>query len=735
MVVGRLIKVTRDGSIIFLHVRTHEGKRKVKVVDFRPYFYVPHSSGDYVSIDGSRVRIIYANKPEDVRGMRKFYHKHYEADIPYTRRFLIDTNLFSYVEIPDYDSVSFREIKPSQGNIDIRVWYLDIEMRAEHFPDPDKAEYPISSITIHDSYTQRFLTFLLTNKVGIDRRDRWDVVCFTSEEDMLQNFVKVYNRLQPDVVAGWNIIYFDLAYLQNRCRKLGVHVDFSSSQFFDMLEAFRKLYKRSSYRLKSVAVEEGFINKPSTIVSFTSISDEELIQYNKMDVELLLKINSKYRLLDFYWALKELAGVNGIDDTFTHSVLIDTLVLREAKRRKIVLPSKPEVEHAETYEGAIVLQPPKGIFKDIAVFDMSRYYPSIIISWNISPDTLWGDIKLGSISFKSYPYGIIPQVCLTLLDHRTKIEEELSKLTPGTPEYENLKSRRDAVKYLVNAVYGFMAYSGSRVYDVKLASSVTMLAREGITKAIDLFKSFGYDVVYGDTDSILARIPLDKAEEVCENVNTILQDYFKTKYSLRECLVRLKFSKYLSTVTFTGVKKRYACHVIWEDGKSCDYIDVVGFEAVRTDQSRYARNLQRKLFDMILRGCREDEIREFIKSSISEVKSKPFTEICFTKGIDKPLDKYKTRPQHIRATLYSNMYLKTNFKSGDRVYILFVKNICNHPKTDVIAFDESTNLPDVEVDWDKMIEVNVRRPLESILEAFGLRWDNIFTKKGVFEWL
>jgi len=91
--IGRLVRVAKDGNKIRLYLRTANGKVKVLVDDFYPYFYVPDPSGEYTAIDGTRVRRVYVNDPGEVPEKRSRYPKHYEADIPYTRRFIIDAGI------------------------------------------------------------------------------------------------------------------------------------------------------------------------------------------------------------------------------------------------------------------------------------------------------------------------------------------------------------------------------------------------------------------------------------------------------------------------------------------------------------------------------------------------------------------------------------------------------------------------------------------------------------------
>jgi len=718
---GRLVKVSRDGSKIILYVRTKEGKVKIYVDDFLPYFYVHDTNGEYISIDGAKVRKVYANDPSDVPKLREKFKVHYEADIPYTRRFLIDTGVKSYLYVPSLNP-SWKEIKPIEPieEIPLRIWFVDIEIKANILPDPKKPIFPIHAITIYDTYLKKYITFVNTNEVRTESRNNWTILYFDNEVKLLQALSDLTSKLDPDIFVSWNVD-FDFTYLNKRYKALDLKQPFDGVDTFDLLTGYKELYKRRSYRLKSIAFEEGIITEEQAKETYDpNMNIEQLINYNKRDVEIMVKLDEKYKLIDYYLILKEFVGVNHLMD-ISSSILIDTELLRLAKERNIILPSKHEGEH-ESYEGAIVFQPNGGIYENVAIFDMTTYYPSIIVSFNISPDTITqnGEIKYNNVSFKKSPTGLLPELCKRFLQLRKKIETELAKYTPGTQEYENLKLKRDAIKFLVNAIYGYTGFKKSRIYDIRIASTITAIGREGLIKAKELASAKGYNVLYGDTDSIMIQVPFEKANDIVYYLNTEITKYFKEKYNLSTVQIGLKFEKYCDKVLFFGVKKRYVAHVIWEKNKQVDYFKYVGVEAIRSDEPLFAQKFQKKLIELVLKGATQKEIIEFINKSREELRKSPLIEIALNEGIDKPLNKYKVKPPHVRAVLWSNINLKTNFKHGDRVYYIWVKGVEGYPSTDVVAFDVETKLPKLIIDWQKMEEVNIWQKAEPILKVLNI---------------
>jgi DNA polymerase elongation subunit (family B) len=239
-----------------------------------------------------------------------------------------------------------------------------------------------------------------------------------------------------------------------------------------------------------------------------------------------------------------------------------------------------------------------------------------------------------------------------------------------------------------------------------------------------------------NTDSLMIQIPFDKVGELTELLNKDISEYFITKYGVKNCNIKLKSEAYCDKIIFFGVKKRYVAHIIYEKGVKCDKMKIVGLEAIRTDQSNYSRFVQSKLIELILRGASKEEIIQFIKDAIDNIKKQKLIDIAIVKGIDKPLDEYKSMAPHVRGALYSNMYLGTKFGKGSRVYILWVKSVKGFPKTDVIAFDEDTKLPELEIDWNKMIEANIVQKVEDLLEIVGINIKDIMTpSQKLSRWL
>jgi len=718
-----------DGSIA-VYVRDENGiKHKLKVIGFKPYFYVRINEfvpdnpalltvkSGYVSVYGEPLKKIIMKTPTDVGNFRERFAPNYEADIRFVRRFLIDVGIRSGFEAPDgKTTLHYTELKPVDFSLIPVKCYIDIEVYTEaRFPNAREPKHKIICVTVYDTQYQKYITLLLDeSKKKVILSDNHIVYKIDSEFQLLLMLKRYLEKLNPDVLTAWNVD-FDLGYIIARAKRYRIRFDLNGICIFDLLAGYKKLFKKGSNHLKDVVLNEE-IAEEVVSESFHRewwVKDKrKLVEYNKMDVEYIVKIDKKHKIIDFFWHLKNLAGLEAMRETLYHGVLVDTMLLRKYKD-KYILPSKPKGEEkSEEYEGGLVLKPPTGIFDNVAVFDMSRYYPNIIIAYNLTVE-------------KTNELGIVPQLCIDLMNEREKLEAELKKLTPGTKEYEEMKDKRNAVKYLLNSIYGYFGSRKSRLYNLDIASKVTEVGREGLLYLKGISEKLGHKVLYADTDSVFIQTPFEQVKELEGKLNDSLKDFCRMKGIKR--VLTLKCDRFFGRVLFTGVKKRYAGRVVWEDGKNVDYLYIRGFEYVKRDASQVTKNVQKTVFELIMKN-RKQEILSFVRKIINSMKKGEFTigEIAIPKTIHKRFSEYKTKVDYVRGAIYANTYFGFDIRPGDTVKMVYVKEVPGYPSTDVICFIDEDALPVKPViDWGKMIDRTVKRKVEKLLDLVGLSWERV----------
>jgi DNA polymerase elongation subunit (family B) len=369
------------------------------------YAYEKTANGEYTTLYGDKVTKIYKYTKDDVNL--------FESDVPETTRVLVDTYTDSDI--------------PSEGHV---VLTYDIECEMESgLPNPEEAENELTSIALHDSATNQYWV-LVMDKAGqmLEKKtDKAIVIPFRTEEDMLMKYLELYEMINPTIVTGWNIDYFDTPMLYNRIKRLlgQRHANRLSPIGQCFWSPYRKryfmagvsyldylsLYKNftyselDSYRLDSIAQRElgrGKIEYEGNLDILFRDDIEKFIEYNLVDVELVVDFDKKLQFIDTARGICH-AGHVPYEDFVYSSKYLEGALLTYLKRKNIVAPNKPadrrermqamKDNNEEKFIGAYVKAPIVGKYEWIYDLDLTSLYPSIIMSINISPETKVGKIK------------------------------------------------------------------------------------------------------------------------------------------------------------------------------------------------------------------------------------------------------------------------------------------------------------------------------------------------------
>ena len=775
-----------QGPIIHVFGRDVEGNSKhLRVTGFQPYFFIPLEEAieanhppnaypdietEYVSIYGQPVRKVYVDRPSDVRDIRDKYH-HFEGDISYPVRFMLDMNLTRGISVPSELS-DYRKVVPIDIDVPSRVCMIDIECTDERgWPEPERDE--IICVTCWDSFDDEYMTFLyLRDGISYDKVQKKQeegglengcfdpgkhTICvFRSEKNMMKAFVGYIKSRDPDILTGWNFTLFDLFYITKRFEALGLRVDSLARLpgmerspargrvVFDLLEGFKKMHqaKEESYRLDAVAAKEVGMQK----IHFTeSISDlwknspERLIEYNFVDVFLCVAIDKKNEIIKFYREVSSYVGCP-MDRSLNSSNVVDTYVLRAA-HGQYVLPTKgSKDQQEETFEGAVVFPPVKGVHENVAVLDLKSLYPMIMVTGNFSPETKDpnGDIVApNGVRFVSKPDGLARKIVFDLLKKRDDCKAERNKYEYNSIEYKRLDMKQAVLKIIMNTYYGVSGHSGFRLHDREIGEAITSTGQAILEHNRKIVVAEGYEVVTGDTDAVDIKIPssmtreqtIAEARRLEKLMNDSYPAFAKSLLNADVSYFSVKFEKLYERFFSGGRKKRYAGHLIWKEGKDVDDIDVVGFEVRRSDSPAITRSTQKELIKMILEGKTFDEVKQVLGDVVQKYRKGEYSldEIGIPGGIGKALDQYDNLDAQVRGAIYANKYLGANFGKGSKPKRLYIKQVTwKYPRTDVICFEYGVDLPpEFIVDREVMLEKTIQKPIERILEALDWGWKKV----------
>ena len=441
-------------------VRAYENGQKLMFKEeYSPTLFVKSNvKTEYKTLEGEYVEAI---QPGSVRECRDFIKKYDEID-----NFKVYGNeryIFQYIS----DKYPENEIKFDISKIDLIT--LDIEVASENgFPDPKSCDQEILLITIQDYTTKKIKTWGVRDFVN--KQDNVEYILCDGEHDLLSRFLYYWENNTPEVITGWNVMYYDIPYICGRLEKvLGerkmrnfspwhlvkekeawvnnrqqIYYEVGGITQLDYLTLYKKFTytAQESYRLDHIAnVELG--QKKLDHSEFDTFKDfytngwQKFVEYNIIDVELVDRLEDKMKLIELALTMAFDAKVN-FEDVFYQVRMWDNIIYNYLKKRNVVIPPKDRSDKNEKYAGAYVKEPIPGVYDWIVNFDLNSLYPHLIMQSNISPETLLEDrcpninvekVLNQQVTFEMYKdYAVCPNGAMYRKDVRGILPELMEKM-------------------------------------------------------------------------------------------------------------------------------------------------------------------------------------------------------------------------------------------------------------------------------------------------------------------
>ncbi len=386
------------------------------------------------------------------------------------------------------------------------------------------------------------------------------------------------------------------------------------------------------------------------------VDRESLRDYLAWRVETIY--HAFQRLWEDIYTMSSVTGIP-LDYVLTSSSgrQIEFYIMGEAVKRGEVIPPQMNRD-VRSYPGGLVLNPRKGLHHGIAVIDFKSMYPTIMIKYNISPETIveyrgeniefFEEVGLG---IRRDLEGLLPYLLKKLLTLRDEARKRLKALDRSSPLYGVLDARQRIYKILANTVYGYMGWAAARWYSREGALLVTYLGRQVITATLEKAKELGLEVVYGDTDSLFLVYREDLLNKLLNWIEA-------------ELGMEAKLEKVFKRVIFTSAKKRYA-------GIYDGVVEIVGLEYNRRDWCRYARNLQYDIASEVLQKGGVGRSMDILRSYVDRLRKGDvdIDDLVIWEQITRPLDEYKANAPHIEVAKY---LAKKGWKIRRGVFIGYV---------------------------------------------------------------
>ena len=744
------------GKNLLVFYGTSEELGTVEIIFSRvkPVFFVEHESKvediespftrkevKLKTFAGKKVDALYFNTQKDLRisfqTLESQNIKTYEADVDPLRRFLMERFINVQMRIEgEYtrknNFVSFinPRIKPCIIAPHFKVISIDIETGMKN-----SVLYSIAVHVTDNNYEEKKV-FMLSPEAYHKKIPDY-ISTYSSEQELITDFIYWFKDIDPDIIIGWHVIGFDLMFLERKCNELhipfqiargngrvslrnrkagGYFASISGRIVIDGPPSLRSsFFTFEDYKLETVAQEILGTGKTITpeqdkIKEIERLFKEDkatLAEYNLQDAVLVSEIFKKTGLIELSIKRAQLSGLL-MDQLGMMTAAFDHFYLPKLHRYGYVAPNIKDIVGIDHAAGGYVIDPKPGIYDDVSVLDFKSLYPSIIQTFKIDPlSRLLSDIDTINTP-KGYKFSsskhFLPEFIEYLMTQRSEAKKK------------NDKQLSQAIKILMNSFYGVMGAYNCRFYHPDLPSAITGIGQYLLLGSRDHLESKGYEVVYGDTDSLFVKLKIDekKVKELIGNdLASELNEFWRNKilndYSLNSYL-EIEYEKYYKKFIITpargsetGAKKRYA-GLLLKDGK--EKLEFVGMEFVRSDWTRLAKEFQVELYQRIFRNS---EISEWIRKTINRVKNGEFDDkLIYHKRLRKNIDEYtKNVPPQVKAA----RMLDTT--AGSVYYVI--------TKRGPIPIELEHN----DIDYQHYIDKQLKPIADSVLVLLGESFDAI----------
>ena len=525
---------------------------------------------------------------------------------------------------------------------------------------------------------------------------------------------KITTRNTRGLFEG-NLVKFDIVtntsnpYLEGK--KFQIH-SLTSNSFEISSSLFDELSHEEKSKLEWTFTKDDVNAKILFSSHYGTPEDRGLIaKYCIQDCDLVLTLMAK---LDTFVNACGMADVCKVPIQYIflrgQGIKIYSAIVYNASKRNQIIMSQENEEGDISYEGAIVLPPKIGMYLDqpIPVLDFNSLYPSNMIAFNLSPDTLvyvktfnaqgkkikqegsdgeefiLKGYKIDEISYDSNgerivcgfvqptedlrTIGVIPQTLDILLKKR-KETRKLMETIKDESQKSVLNGLQLAYKTVANSVYGQAGSRTSPIRKLEVAACTTAAGRDRIQFAKKIVEEeFGGEIIYGDTDSIFIKFmtkslseSIDLAKKAADKITSLCRKPYKIEYE----------KTFFPFILFC--RKRYVGLMYEDDLNKCKR-KTMGIALKRRDNAPIVKDIYGGALDILMETRNIKSCQLFVKDMLIKVLQNkvPLDKFIITKQLR---DDYKNPEQIAHRVLADRMEERdagNKPQVGDRLSFIFV---------------------------------------------------------------
>jgi DNA polymerase-2 len=424
---------------------------------------------------------------------------------------------------------------------------------------------------------------------------------------------------------------------------------------------------------------------------------------------------------------------------------ITAMQVQVALRRGVMVPyRKPQAEYFKRLpdlisldQGGLVYQPVIGLHQEVAEIDFISMYPSIMVHFNISPETVstrekgaqtdaWtaaGSDALADARFRRNPAlqvdycepGLTPETIAPLVERRIALKARLATLDRRDRRYAACKARIAALKWLLVVCFGYLGFNNARFGRIEAHQAVTAYGREALLQAKEAAEDLGFRVLHMYVDGLWVQ--RDGLSEPAE-LNPLLDEI------VRRTGLPIALEGIYRWIAFLPsrldgrmpVANRY--FGAYQDGS----LKVRGIETRRRDTPVFIAHVQTEVLEMMagaedIAALREllPEILDLLRARLGDLRGGcvPLVELLVAQRLSRPLEAYR-QPSPAARAAQQLFAVGKEMRPGQSVRFLYMLG-----DPGVYAWDLPVPPNPDSVDLGRYSEL-LLRAASSVLEPLGL---------------
>lgn len=313
-------------------------------------------------------------------------------------------------------------------------------------------------------------------------------------------------------------------------------------------------------------------------------------------------------------------------------------------------PKKASTLH-KADRGGFIFNPEPEVHRDVHEVDFASMYPNIMITRNISPETVCCSCcensrvpELGYSICQRKEEGFIPEVLKPLVEDRSGYKDELTEGIEDLERERYVEGAIDAIKWLLVTCFGYMGHSHASYGAIECHQAINAYARKIMRRSKEIFEENGWEVKHGIIDSIwVSKRDENPTEmsEVCEEVS-------------EEIGIDLEYEHDFEWVAFVprsgsgadiGTLNRYF------GKKRGGGFKTAGIEVEQSSTCNYIKEAQQRMIEAFDRNLDPKDVIDVLKQKIEELERGEidFSELVIDTKTTKPLEAYTVNNRTVAA--------------------------------------------------------------------------------------